>query len=95
MKLLLCANCRDIVRVFADERSCRCGRSRGRYLKRGHAVVVEGPCDVLTAATSIVYGHRKGAHLRRMPEPHGLVHRRDNGWHSMLGVLREHGGGAT
>jgi len=32
MKLLLCPECQDVVRLFNDWRTCRCGRVRGRYV---------------------------------------------------------------
>jgi len=32
MKLLFCGHCQDIVRLFAERRTCKCGRSWGHYL---------------------------------------------------------------
>lgn len=32
MKLLFCAHCGDIVRLFPEKRFCRCGKSWGHYL---------------------------------------------------------------
>jgi hypothetical protein len=32
MKLLFCVHCHDIVRLFSDRRSCKCGKSWGQYL---------------------------------------------------------------
>jgi hypothetical protein len=31
LKLLYCAHCGDIVRLFPEKRSCRCGKSWGQY----------------------------------------------------------------
>lgn len=31
MKLMYCAHCGDIVRLFLEKRSCRCGKSWGHY----------------------------------------------------------------
>lgn len=32
MKLLYCGHCYDVVRLFPERRSCKCGRSWGQYL---------------------------------------------------------------
>jgi len=32
MKLLFCGHCQDIVKLFPERRSCKCGRSWGQYL---------------------------------------------------------------
>lgn len=32
MKLLFCGHCNDVVRLFPERRSCKCGRSWGQYL---------------------------------------------------------------
>ena len=32
MKLLFCGHCQDIVRLFPERRTCKCGRSWGQYL---------------------------------------------------------------
>lgn len=32
MKLLLCKTCQDVIRLFAEERQCKCGAVRGRYV---------------------------------------------------------------
>lgn len=31
MKLLLCIRCQDIIRLFEEERVCKCGKVRGKY----------------------------------------------------------------
>jgi len=31
MKLILCKNCQDIVRLIKEERFCRCGKCSGKY----------------------------------------------------------------
>jgi hypothetical protein len=32
MKLMFCAHCEDVVRLFPDKRTCRCGKSWGNYV---------------------------------------------------------------
>jgi hypothetical protein len=32
VKLLYCLDCQDVVRLFSEERACKCGKVRGRYL---------------------------------------------------------------
>ncbi|MCF2534063.1 hypothetical protein [Yinghuangia soli] len=32
MKLMYCPHCADIVRLFPEKRSCRCGKSWGHYM---------------------------------------------------------------
>lgn len=43
MKLLLCLACEDIVRLFSEFRTCRCGKTGGRYTNDVNADVW-GPC---------------------------------------------------
>lgn len=43
MKLILCTECTDIVRLIQEKRTCRCGLSSGEYTDRLNAVY-EGPC---------------------------------------------------
>jgi hypothetical protein len=43
MKLMYCAHCRDIVRLFRDKRACRCGRSWGHYLDDDSTTVQTWP----------------------------------------------------
>jgi hypothetical protein len=38
MKLLLCLNCTDVVKMHDEMRHCRCGQSSGRYLEDGSTV---------------------------------------------------------
>src|SRR5262245_47788310 len=33
MKLLYCLHCHDIVRLYSERRSCKCGKSWGQYLE--------------------------------------------------------------
>jgi len=35
VKLLLCAECQDVVKLQRDVRRCRCGKASGRYLRDG------------------------------------------------------------
>ncbi len=32
MKLLYCGHCQDVVRLFPERRTCKCGQSWGQYL---------------------------------------------------------------
>lgn len=32
MKLILCKNCSDVIRLFEEVRHCKCGRTGGKYL---------------------------------------------------------------
>jgi hypothetical protein len=32
VKLLHCLACQDVVKLFEEERACRCGKAKGRYL---------------------------------------------------------------
>ena len=32
MKLLFCGHCQDVVKLFPERRTCKCGRSWGQYL---------------------------------------------------------------
>ncbi len=43
MKLLLCRLCEDVFRILVnEERTCRCGRTKGRYEKDGLNAWYEG-----------------------------------------------------
>lgn len=42
MKLLNCLACQDIVRMFEEERACKCGKSKGRY-ENARRVTYSGP----------------------------------------------------
>ena len=39
MKLLLCGHCGDVVRLFSERRTCKCGKSWGNYLEDGSTAV--------------------------------------------------------
>lgn len=43
MKLLYCAHCGDIVRLFPEKRFCRCGKSWGHYLEDNATTVQTFP----------------------------------------------------
>ncbi len=43
MKLMYCAHCEDIVRLFPEKRSCRCGKSWGYYLDDNATTVQTWP----------------------------------------------------
>jgi len=37
MKLLFCPNCQDLFRLFREERSCACGKTKGLYTAEVYA----------------------------------------------------------
>jgi len=41
MKLILCVECEDVVKLSRKLRSCKCGRAKGMYLDNVKAVVNE------------------------------------------------------
>jgi hypothetical protein len=43
VKLLYCPHCGDIVRLFPEKRTCRCGKSWGHYLEDGATTVQTWP----------------------------------------------------
>jgi hypothetical protein len=43
VKLLYCAHCGDIVRLFPEKRFCLCGKSWGHYLSDGATTVQSWP----------------------------------------------------
>jgi hypothetical protein len=43
VKLLYCAHCGDIVRLFPEKRFCRCGKSWGHYLEDNATTVQTFP----------------------------------------------------
>jgi len=52
MKLLHCLECGDVLALLSQPRSCRCGRSQGRYLEDGHAAEYSGPACVVYLSNS-------------------------------------------
>ncbi len=42
MKLFLCRKCKDVVRCFYKERTCKCGESSGKYLENGVEAIFRG-----------------------------------------------------
>lgn len=40
MKLILCTKCQDVVRLFDEERQCKCGAISGKYV--GDSAVYKG-----------------------------------------------------
>lgn len=40
---MYCTHCQDIVKLFRDKRSCRCGKSWGHYLEDGSTTVQTWP----------------------------------------------------
>jgi hypothetical protein len=43
MKLMYCAHCGDVVRLFPERRSCKCGKSWGHYLNDDSTTVQTWP----------------------------------------------------
>lgn len=43
MKLLYCPHCGDVVRLFPERRTCKCGKSWGQYLDDGSTTVQTWP----------------------------------------------------
>ena len=43
VKLLYCMHCQDVVRLFPQKRSCRCGKSWGHYLDDNSTTVQTWP----------------------------------------------------
>lgn len=42
MKLIYCLKCGDIIRFFFEERSCKCGKSKGKYEADGLNATISG-----------------------------------------------------
>lgn len=38
MKFIRCTECTDIIKLFSEPRSCKCGKSSGRYTDKVNAV---------------------------------------------------------
>jgi hypothetical protein len=47
MKVLVCRDCLDLVKLRGFPASCRCGRSGGTYLADDVRAAAWGPCEVL------------------------------------------------
>ncbi|MEY9925592.1 hypothetical protein ABH926_000212 [Catenulispora sp. GP43] len=43
MKLMYCAHCHDIVKLFPEKRFCKCGKSWGHYLEDNSTTVQTFP----------------------------------------------------
>jgi hypothetical protein len=43
VKLLYCPHCNDVVRLFPERRTCKCGKSWGQYLDDGSTTVQTWP----------------------------------------------------
>jgi len=44
MKLIYCKKCYDVVKLDYEVRSCKCGESRGKYLRDGYHALYAGEC---------------------------------------------------
>ena len=51
MKLLMCTECGDFVRLFIYKRECQCGAVAGRYIDERRAVI-SGPCCLIGFQTA-------------------------------------------
>lgn len=63
MKLVYCPECQDLVRLFREDRRCKCGRSGGHYEANGR--------DALLWGKAIPFGldnFELGRGLQRQPE---------------------------
>ncbi|PZX07403.1 hypothetical protein C7437_101516 [Psychrobacillus insolitus] len=38
MKLVLCLHCQDLFNLALEEKSCRCGLTKGKYINQLHAI---------------------------------------------------------
>lgn len=52
MKLLNCTVCHDIVKLYSDLRSCRCGKSHGRYIDDNKALH-DGPSRIISLRNAL------------------------------------------
>ena len=58
MKLLVCANCLDVLRVQNEVRSCRCGQSAA-FMHAEHQVTVMGRAIVMGLCSEDMYWGRQ------------------------------------
>jgi hypothetical protein len=42
MKLIYCPECHDLVRLFFEHRTCKCGESGGMYKENGLNAILDG-----------------------------------------------------
>lgn len=54
MKLLYCTECKDVFRMFFEERSCFCGKTKGNYIDNLNAVF-SGPAIPLGFHNTFFY----------------------------------------
>ena len=72
MKLLLCLNCADVVRMSGQVRHCLCGRSSGRYLDDGSTV------EQTRGSLSIAL------HNHELSDAISVFNHNPNEWHPLL-----------
>lgn len=79
MKLLLCRQCSDIVKLGYEPRACRCGASEGRYLEDGLHAEIRGEFAMCLgfANSSFVKALH---HHEDMPEGQPANRNRAPGW---------------
>lgn len=49
MKLIFCSECKDILSLKDEEKTCVCGKSMGKYIDKEN-IIYSGPCRVLGIA---------------------------------------------
>ncbi len=79
MKLLHCRVCRDIIGLVSfHERTCQCGRSRGRYLDQVKAEY-SGPAVIIMLSTRDLFAAQVGQHYpwTVLPRDHSNVTKLD------------------
>lgn len=68
MKVVVCRECGDWVKLTGETRYCRCGRSGGAYLPDDVNAVVFGPCFPVAIRNSEFPHKGKGSWLILDPE---------------------------
>ena len=59
MKLIFCPSCSDLFRLFSEPRSCRCGKSWGRYTDDVYAEIGGEAVAVGVANDDFVRAYRR------------------------------------
>lgn len=72
MKLLLCLDCADVVKMNAQLRQCQCGKSSGRYLDDGSTV------EQTRGSISIAL------HNQELLDAVGVFHSNPREWHPLM-----------
>lgn len=72
MKLLLCLDCADLVKMGAQTRFCQCGKASGRYLEDGSTV------EQTRGSISIAL------HNHELRDAISIFHSNPREWHPLL-----------